>query len=79
MNDADPNGSLSRCLVITRVEAQALAAAEGVDEDGYPHRSIDHPFDSLWHPSKRAGSMFAVTTRMVLPYQEPTCAGAGDW
>jgi len=76
---ADPNASPSRCLVITRAEAQALAVSEGVDEDGYPDRSIDLPFDSLWHPSRRAGSMFAVMTRMVLPYQEPTCEGADEW
>ena len=76
---AAPNASPTRCLVVTRAEALAMAAAEGVDEDGYPYRSLANPFDSLRYPSARRRATVDVTTRMVLPYQAPTCAGAREW
>jgi hypothetical protein len=79
LDSGDPNASPTRCLVISRAEAQAMAAAEGADEDDYPYRSIDLPFDSLMYALARANATVSVTTRMVLPYQEPTCEDAGDW
>ena len=64
---------------MTRAEAMAMAAAEGADEDGYPYRSLVNPFNSLRYPLARRHATVDVTTRMVLPYQEPTCANASDW
>ncbi len=64
---------------MTRAEAMAIAAAEGADEDGYPYRSLVNPFDLLRYPLARRHATVDVTTRMVLPYQEPTCASASDW
>jgi hypothetical protein len=79
LDPADPNASPTRCLVISRAEAQAMVAAEGADEDDYPYRSIDLPFDSLMYPLARANATVSVATRMVLPYQEPTCDDAREW
>lgn len=75
----DPNASPTRCLVVSRAEAQAMAAAESADQDDDPNRSIDLPFDSLRYPSARTNATVDVTTRMVLPYQEPTCDDAREW
>jgi hypothetical protein len=79
LDAADPNASPTRCLVISRAEAAAMVAAEGADEDAFPYRSIDLPFDSLMYALARANATVNVTTRMVLPYQEPTCDDAAAW
>jgi hypothetical protein len=64
---------------MTRTEMLALAEAEGAGDDGDPYRSVGQPFDSLSYALARAKATVDVTSRMVLPYQEPTCDGAREW
>jgi len=65
----------SRCLVLTRRTAEAVAAAEAALRDG----GLQYAMDSRPYAWSRGHGTVDVTTRMVLPYQVPSCVKAGEW
>ena len=55
-----------------------MAAAEGVGLEGRV-RVVHFAYQSSYYIWKRAHGTVDVTTKMVLPYQPPTCLEAGRW
>jgi len=66
-----------RCLVMDRQTAAALAAAEA--EAGVGGRSLGFAMDARNYLWARGHGTVDVHTRMLLPYQAPTCLGASSW